>query len=224
MQKYLFIPKDKESQCLFHIRDPKCSPDSRNMLDAIMMSLKPAANISFIAKKYTMKHFHTIFNYIAVMVRWELIFTYDVWHEGLHYTGQNCTREIKHHLEEMRAKNRIQAAFLATDAGRYGSSQYQYLKTPLGSDQRPGDLAVQLTEKALELVYGRPINMSDYDDSFEEISGSTNPGFISQLHKAIAVHARCLLIVGWSSYHQNVKMLYDYHHPKERCFVHVPLC
>ena len=191
-----------------------------------MISLKPATNIFEMAKKYTMTYLHTSLDYIAVMVRWELIFTYDVWHEGRHYTGENCTREIEHHLGEMREKHGIEAAFLATDAGKYGSSQYQYLKAPQGSDKQLGDLAVQLTEKALEIVYGKPINISDYDNSFEKISGSTNPGFISQLHKVIAAKSRCLLIVGWSSYHQNVKMLYDDHHPnkEERCFIHVPNC
>ena len=193
-----------------------------------MKSLKPADKIFKMAKDYTLKHLHTASDYIAVMVRWELIFTYDVWHKGPHYSGQNCTREIEYHLEQIRAKYGVQSAFLATDAGRYGSSQYQYLKSPPGTGKQPGEVAVELTEKALEIVYGKPVSMSDYDDTFEEISGSTNPAFISQLHKAIAVRAKCLLIVGWSSFHRNVKTLFDKYHPssesEEQCFVHVPLC
>ena len=219
---YPFLYKG-ETTCLLHIRDSSCAADSDGMHELIIHSMKPPPHLFKMAEAYTLKYLNTRSDYIAVMVRWELIFNHHIWYNGPHYHGRDCPKLIKAHLGKLSREIGLQSVFLATDGGRYGSSA---LKVMEGDDGQPLEvLASQLTETILESLYGRPITLEEYEKRFVEISGSTNPGFISQLHKAIAARARCLLIVGWSTFHESAVETYkELHSNTSLCFTNIPLC
>ena len=188
----------------------------------IIHSMKPPPHLFQVAETYTLKYLNTRSDYIAVMVRWELIFKHHVWFEGPRYRGRDCPKLIKAHLEKLYEEMGLQAVFLATDSGKYGSAS---LKDTLGDDDQPLEVsASQLTETILESLYGRSVRLDEYEKRFEEISGSTNPGYISQLHKAIAARASCLLIVGWSSFHESTVEVYKELHNTNLCLTNIQLC
>ena len=222
MHCYLFLSKG-ETTCFLHIRDSNCAADSNHMHELIIHSMRPPPHLFQAAQAYTRKYLNTSSDYIAVMVRWELIFNHHIWYNGPHYRGRDCPKLIEAQLGKLRREMGLQAVFLATDSGRYGSSA---LKVIAGDDGQPLEvLASQLTETILESLYGRSISLDEYEKRFVEVSGSNNPGYISQLHKAIAARARCLLIVGWSTFHESAVETYkELHSDTSPCFMNIPLC
>ena len=213
-----------EIACMLHIRDSNCAPDSENMHKLIMKSLKITPDIFHTAEAYALKYLKTGSEYIAVMVRWELIFLHHLWYPG-HYNCETCIEKIQSNVEQMQAKMGLKAAFLTTDVGRYGSSVFRDFKALLGSDDNY-KLAIKYTEQTLEILYGRPISIREYDDTFEEISGVTNPAYISHLQKTISARAHCLLVIGESTYQEHAVELYNELHPEpdKRCYAHVRVC
>ena len=111
-----------ENTCLLRTRDSHCSPDGENMHQLIVNSLKPTPQTYDKARQYALKHFNTEDDYIAVMVRWELIFLNSLYFGGPHYTGAACVDKIRTQVEKWLKKERLNKVFLTTDAGKYGSS------------------------------------------------------------------------------------------------------
>ena len=176
------------------------------------------------AEAYALKYLETHSEYIAVMVRWESIFLNHLWYPG-HYNCETCIERIRSNVQQMKAKMGLNTAFLTTDVGRYGSSTFRDFKALFGSDDNY-NLAIRYTEQTLEILYGRPVGIREYDDTFEEISGVTNPAYISNLQKTISARARCLLVIGVSTYQEHAVELYNELHPQpdRRCYAHVRVC
>ena len=146
--------------------------------------------------------------FTAVMVRWEKVNI--VW-------GPNngCLQMIKTYLNTHPPVNGT-TVFLTSDVGKFGSSTFSL------QDQRYISAAkgVQNHEELLKFVHGRPISVKEYDGTFEEILGSSNPVFMSRLQQAIAARAKCLILVGPDNvlFHRHTLVLHQRLHKNDQCY------
>lgn len=211
-----------ENTCLLRTRDSHCSPDGENMHQLIVNSLKPIPQIYQKAKEYTLKHFNTEDDYVAVMVRWELIFLNDLYFRGPHYTGATCIDKIQAQVEKWLMDNRLSKVFLTTDIGKYGSSTFPLHRRLYNQDNN--QVAISHTEQLFRTFNYTFTNVDEYEDTFVQVAGTAHSTYISQLQKTIAARARCLLIVGWSSFHENAVALYNEIHSRNRCLEQIRIC
>ena len=193
------------------------------MHQLIVNSLKPVPQIYRKAEEYTLKHFKSKTDYIAVMVRWELIFLNDLYFGGQHYNGTTCIEKIKSQVENWLVERKLKNVFLTTDIGKYGSSTFPLHKKLYEHDNNQA--AITLTEQLLETFNHSTIHVDEYEETFVQVTGTTHSTYISQLQKTVAAQARCLLIVGWSSFHENAVALYNATHSgNNMCLKQIRIC
>ena len=218
----------RENNCILRIRDPKCSPSGPTGIihNITMNALRPNLKIFHSAEAYIAKYLTGNSGYIAIMVRWELMFLEHIYHtlEDPPPLGKNCSEEIREYVLTLRQTKGLSTAFLATDVGRYGSKILHHGVTLYNISYY--ESGKNLTEELLETLYGRPITLEQYDQQFDEFSGtSTHPTYyVPQLQKAIAAKAECLLLVGWGSFHENTLDLYKKLHKGKECYEKIPRC
>ena len=104
---------------LLFVRDVQCTPVTRDgfVRNLTRISLHPVPEMLESAELYATKYLHTSTDYVAVMVRWELILLEHVYWAHA-FKDQN---KILEYLQ----KKGINSTFLATDAGRFGSRVLQ---------------------------------------------------------------------------------------------------
>ena len=201
----------------------KCSHDGGLITHAISKTLVASSEIENVAKKYISRYLDWKHGYVAVMIRWEKILLYDFFfgENRQHYTGENCTRLIRDYVESVYKNRRLNTTFLSTDTGKYGSATFN-----LYNSTRDGMANItRYTEDLMWTLHrNQSMSLAEYENRFEEISGMTNPAFISQLQKTIAVGARCLLLVGGGTFHQNILKLYKQMHVYKACYAIIDKC
>ena len=219
-----------DNNCILRIRDPTCSPSGPTgfIHNITMNALRPNSKIFHSAEDYIAKHLTGKLGYIVIMVRWELMFLEKIYHavKGRSPSGKTCKDKIRKYMLTMQQTKGLSTAFLATDVGRYGSK----ILHPGGNLYNISyyESGKNLTEELLETLYGRPITLEQYDQQFDEFSGtSTHPTYyVPQLQKVIAAKADCLLLVGWGSFHENTLDLYKQLHKgnETQCYKEIPHC
>ena len=80
--------------------------------------------------------------------------------------------------------------------------------------------ARELTEDLLGALNYKPRTLEDYDQHFADFDEATGHSVysISQFQKAVAARAKCLLLVGLGTFHENTLALYMSHH-KRKCML-----
>ena len=117
-----------------------------------------------------------------------------------------CIVKIISLWREMVQESGVEATFISTDIGKYGSSGIRMSK--------------QVPEDASKLFHAiKNSTLQNYDKTFAAVTGenSNEKGYISVLQKALASRAKCLLLVGGGSYQAHTLHLYKQLHPKEQC-------
>ena len=219
---------DIANQCFLRIRNgTNCTPNGfeavANLTTRVMI---PSLKIKSLAKAYISQYLsHEKSGYLAVMIRWEKVVLYGFYDniESQRYTGNNCTQVIKDYMERIYSQKKIKTVFLATDIGRYGSTTFNMYNSTRNSTVD----ATSYTEDLIRTFYGnQSISLAEYEERFEKVTGTTNPAIISQLQKAIAANARCLLLVGMGGFHENTMKMYRKVHPrsKYRCLKVILAC
>ena len=166
--------------------------------------LLPSQQILKHVKAYTQRYLHSG-EYIAVMLRMERIYM----EKGVKDYSTNmttCIVKIISLWREMVQESGVEATFLSTDIGKYGSSGIRMNKKVL--------------EAASKLFHAiKDSTLQNYDEMFAAVTGenSNEKGYISVLQKALASRAKCLLLVGGGSYQAHALHLYKQLHPKEQC-------
>ena len=214
-----------ENNCILRIRDPKCSPSGPTglMHNISLNALRPTPEIFHLAEIYAEKYLNRNTKYLAIMVRWELMFLETLYH-GIRWrysSPHNCIGIISKYVHGLG----MNSTFLATDTGRYGSKTMQPNYSVHGKSYY--NSSRKLTEELLDALHGRPITLEEHDKQFEDIVGSSvHPTYrIPQLQKAIAARADCLLLVGSGSFHESTLELYKTLHDKEEeCYEELPVC
>lgn len=88
-----------ENNCILRIRDPVCSPSGPTglMRNMTLNALRPTPEILHLAKVYADKYLNRTSKYLAVVVRWELMFLESLYHgtQWRYSSPQNCIKVIK---------------------------------------------------------------------------------------------------------------------------------
>ena len=219
---------DIANQCLIRISNgSNCTPNGQEFVANLTSRvLVPSLKIKKQAEEYISRYLTKESGYLAVMVRWEKVFLYGFYddHESQYYAANNCTRLIKEHAELINSEKGIDSIFISTDIGRYGSSTFALYNSTR-------DILLNLTSYTEDLMrtflhLNDSTSLAEYERRFVEVSGTTNRAVISQLQKAIAANARCLLLVGLGAFHDNTMKMYRKVHPrvKDRCLKVVQTC
>ena len=213
-----------EKSCIAHINGGNCSVYNKSFIDATLKLMTPSSRIKSAAHKYTERYLRRQKGYAAIMIRWEKILLYDFYsyhNTSQHYSGSSCLKRIMNYVKHLHKKQHIDTFFLTTDVGKYGSSTFGlYNSTKVSTS-----MLAKYTQRLLIILnHSKSLNLKKYEQAFEKVSGTTNPAFISQLQKAIAVRARCLLLVGWGSFLTNTLDMYKNMHKKQLCYKYIRLC
>ena len=226
----LSVPHKNEFNALIRYRDRECSPMEQESFvrKLTAVSLKPTPEIFASATAYATKYLNTSSKYVAIMVRWELVLLEHIYRyhafKGPQNSGKTCKEKISSAVEEMYTQRGLSARFLATDAGRYGSRVLQ--PNALFHGKSYWKPAKELTEELLEDLNNKSMTIEQYDEHFTEFSeaNSVSSYYVPQLQKAIAARAECLLLVGWGTFHDNVRTLYTELHQGQMCYKNIQSC
>ena len=218
-----------EFNALLRYRDGQCTPVTQDgfVRNLTRISLQPVPEILHSAEIYATKYLNTSTDYVAVMVRWELILLEHVyWAHAFkdRNHGKQCKDKILEYLKEIRVKEGINSTFLATDAGRFGSRVLQPNVSFHGViHEKP---ARELTEDLLGALNDKPRTLEEYDQHFADFDEATGHSIYSipQFQKAIAARAKCLLLVGWGTFHENALALYMRQHQGNICYKNIRRC
>ena len=170
-----------------------------------VLSLNPSQKIFRHADQYIQRYL-TGGDYIAIALRLERI---------LHSSGMNnvpaCLNKTLGYLS--RLKQGIQAAntFLSMDVGNFGSKGYKKHHIVF--------TVTQQAETLIETLYGNSTTIQDWEETFLNISRTSNPGYIALLQKTIATQAKCLLLVGGGTFQQHAFRQYQQMHTSRWCYV-----
>ena len=214
-----------KKSCIVRVRNKNCSVYDKHFIRATLNLMTPSSRIKTAAQNYIDRYLPRQNGYVAIMIRWEKILLYDFYsyhNKSHHYSGSSCQESILKYIKDTDIKYKkrpINDFFLTTDIGKYGSSTFgQYNSTTVSTST--------LTEYTQRLL--RILNKNDslhyYEETFEKVSGTTNPAFISQLQKVVAARARCLLLVGWGNFLTNTLDMYKKLHKGKACYKHIKLC
>ena len=194
----------KDTTCSGTLRTNYTSSLDRAKSDEDVILL-PSQEILKHAKAYTETYLHNG-EYIAIMLRMERLYS----KKGgrIDYTSNvaKCILKIISLWKEMVQESGVEATFLSTDIGKYGSSLVGMNKHVLED-----------TSKLFRTI--KDSTLQKYDETFAAVTGenSNEKGYISVLQKALASRAKCLLLVGGGSYQAHALHLYKQLHPKEQC-------
>ena len=167
------------------------------------------------AEKYANMYLGGFGRYIAMSARFEKCIS-NHWARSLAEKQRGIKDRTKAALKELewiRKETGISNTFLTTDCGTFGSSTFNFRNCAKSSD---------LLEKFHQEVYNGTLSLHDWEDSFRTVSHTSNPGYISLLHLAIASQAKCFVRIGWGHYLDYTANTYLKNHPGDTCLKCVP--
>ena len=212
----------KLRQCFIALHDmAHCSPTDQKLMNMTKQSLSLAPEIVNVAKKYMERYLSGTGSYTAIVIRWEKILLYHFYFKkSSRFFGSKCVGMIESFLEKTYHEKHLDMAFLATDIGKYGSSTFNLYDSTREGLQN----VARYTDELLRHMYGKAMTWDDYETTFEVISGTTDPAFISLLQKAVAARAECLLMIGWGTFHEHTLKLYQELHEGNACYKVIETC
>ena len=183
-----------------------CTPNDklpRYVKELARLVLTPSLKIQERAKEYISQYLNDTLGYVSVLIRWEKLLLTKFY--GLHFwpsTGAKCVKKISELIKPMYLQ--YGTVFLTTDIGRFGSSTFNLFNATRDSIAN----ITRYTGALLREFHNKSISLADYDQRFEDFAGTNSPAVISQLQKSIAANARCLVLVGWGTFHENALKVY----------------
>ena len=172
-------------------------------------NMAPSQKVGEDAERYIKKYFNGS-NYIAVMVRFERIL------RSKSNLGRNTTivaTAVKKALQSLYKTietSHIKDIFLSLDIGRFSSEYFTrtYLKKTIES-------IMEQAKILFKTLYGESSSFEKWEDSFVNISGTTQKSYISSLQTAIAVRAKCIILVGGGQFQSRALQVYTNLHPNK---------
>ena len=202
------VDKHVKNKCFVLIEGGVCTPNVRGPLfDLATHLLVPSSKIEDGTNRYISQYLNDPSGFITVMIRWEKIVLTDFFNPtSSHFSGAGCVKMITDYLNSIYKEKGVSSVFLTVDVGKYGSTSLNLYETVEKSRVR----FISYTETLLRAISNDDsMSLADHDRKFEEVSGSTDRAFISQLQKSIAANARCLLLVGSGMFHEHALKLYQ---------------
>ena len=119
---------------------------------------------------------------------------------------------LSYHSKVVRASS-LSRTFLAIDIGKYGSHSFRNTGDSSDLDEE--------FRKFFRKLYGNELSISDWEGTFEDVSHTTDPGYIALLQKVIATKADCIIFVGGGSFQKHALKLYQSNHQLENWCIHI---
>lgn len=187
------------------------------------LNIPVSSKIADDAKRYVQKYIPTA-DYIAVMVRMQYIaMTYNDFYglsrEEIVSKLSVCFETITRKVTEMMIGYGIKSVLLTLDCRKQGSYYFQE-STELGS------ILANSTGILYRMLYGDSSSLSQWDESFDAVARSKNPGYVATLQKYLASRGRCLLTVGTGSFQFMAETMYMNYHSQSgtSCMERIETC
>lgn len=205
-----FLNKNNAEKNFIEVIDSPCTVSFTGK-PAVENYLKPSKHILSDARAYVDRYMDGNPEYDTIMMRLEHMITISATDAGV--SCLNVVREFVERRRHAGTKN----FFLATDVGKFGSD---VLQTRIGN--KPVKLFLQ---PFLDYIFNGPITLEDYENSFEEVTGIDNSGYVSTLQKTLASKSHCLLMIGGGLFQQHALWWYrQNHNVSEKCVTTVMMC
>lgn len=162
----------------------------------------PSKRVFLDAQKYTERYLKT-HNYVSIFLRMEKAVT--IMRQQQRGTVTSCFHETLDYWRSVVSATGFSTTFLSTDIGRLGSKSFLTRKS--GLDGPFSDF--------FKTIYGSTLTIREWEATFENISGTSQSGYIAMLQKAIAAHAKCVVFVGGGSFQRTALELYKKTHAQQ---------
>lgn len=176
-----------------------------------IVSLEPSRHLINDATQYSLRNPSQSGNYVGVLVRSEWL----IMNRGPDHRKDflnTCLNEAVGWLRSAENKTGVSDVFVGMDIGRFGSTTLRDLRM---------EYVQRLGEDFLKAAYRDPqLTLKDWENSFTEVSSSSVPGYVAFLQKTLAVHGRCLLLVGFGSFQSHALQMYmRLHRQEDYCYL-----
>ena len=118
-----------------------------------------------------------------------------------------CFQQIIEYGNNTKTETGIETTFLSIDIGKYGSNSFYKTGDESNLHEEFGKFTRQL--------YGESFSITKWESTFEDVSHSTNAGYIAQLQMAIVTGASCVIFVGGGTFQRHALNLYQMLHANE---------
>ena len=168
-------------------------------------NLYPSAKIIRAGDTYVQKWLNGS-SYIAIMLRFERI----------RLSKRSIPAVLNKTLKlwtQLKDKIKCNVTFLSLDVGRFGSKDLGKAGSKINA------YVMENAQTFFRKIYGNSISFDAWEESFVNVSGTTEPSYISALQTAIAARAQCVLLVGGGQFQSRVLQLHKNRHRMKPCHV-----
>ena len=168
-------------------------------------------------------------SYISVMVRLEFLHFNKLRRKSpkvIRSVANHVYNNIMKQVEVFRAERKIHNVFLTMDCREQGSSYFNNNVTAFDAeDWRTRKLVAASISDLYEMLYGNTSSLTEWDNSFYDVSSIRNPGYIGQLQKYLAANSTCLITMGGGSFQATARVMFRHSHSGDdkRCFHDIEL-
>ena len=74
-----------------------------------------------------------------------------------------------------------------------------------------------------DMLYGNTSSLTEWDNSFYNVSSFRNTGYIALLQQYLAAKGTCLITMGGGEYQSNARELFKTFHPGNNCILDIPM-
>lgn len=172
----------------------------------IRQAWSPSARVKEAADRY-IAQFLGNSDYVALMMRME----WALRGRNTSYLDDILTRVLRR-AKEVQQRVGTNVTFLAADVGRFGSATLHV----------PASLWESFTD-LFKKLYNGSMTVSEWENSFEEISGTRDQDFVAMVQAMIVTRAKCVIFVGHGNFQKHTKYLYEDAHSREPtpCIEHI---
>ena len=178
---------------------------------SFIVSLQPSKKLIGEAMQYQQNYLTPNGNYIAVLLRVEWLIMNRGPDKRESVLGSCLNRTIGW-LHTAANTTEITQVFVGMDIGRFGSTTLRDLNMVY---------VANLGESFLKTAYrDQQMTLKKWENTFTDTSSSKVPGYMAFLQKTVAVHARCLLLVGYGSFQAHALQAYrKLHKEGDECYL-----
>ena len=197
------VTKDCLDYSINTITDSKC--DRLTLIDPnTYLQMKVSKRVNQDADLYVHRYLKNS-GYISLMLRLE----HSIIHVRTKDIVSKCTKGAQDIWKWLKNENQLNVTFLTWDIGRFGSASFEENKYRWKK--------YKITQNAKSLftaIYGHSTSVKEWENTFVDVCGITNPGYIALLQLSIAARAKCIVLIGGGSFQRHALQMYKYQHPQ----------
>ena len=110
----------------------------------------------------------------------------------------------------------LNSTLLAIDMGRFGSNSIHHAGQGSELDSRFRDF--------FKSLYGSRLTVEEWEESFEDVAHTADPGYVAALQQMLVVQAKCVIFIGGGSFQKHAHTLYMSSHQRDKCVRVVDVC